>query len=124
MGIDARLGIKDIDRDMFEQLEKSNIPYQIVITKTDLVGRKTLAKRVTLIKNELGEYRRALNTVLMVSARNTAGVGELCKELGHLIDATKLNEIVGNFKENIYEDTTKKEKIDAKREPSSRVLRF
>lgn len=122
--IDARLGIKDIDRDMFEQLEKSNIPYQIVITKTDLVGRKTLAKRVTLIKNELGEYRRALNTVLMVSARNTAGVGELCKELGHLIDATKLNEIVGNFKENIYEDTTKKEKIDAIREPSSRVLRF
>lgn len=46
MLIDARHGIKEIDRELFRMLDEFRRPYQVVLTKTDLVNVDDLAKSV------------------------------------------------------------------------------
>ena len=39
--IDARHGVKDVDRDVLKTLDKSAVSYQVVLTKADQVKRRS-----------------------------------------------------------------------------------
>lgn len=47
--IDARHGFFDSDREFASFLERNGIPWRIILTKTDLVPTKMLAKRMTIL---------------------------------------------------------------------------
>ncbi|KAJ2649185.1 hypothetical protein IWW42_003846 [Coemansia sp. RSA 1085] len=81
--LDARHGIKANDREFMEMLDRTNTKFQIVLTKCDLVHRIDLAKRHRLIAMQTAKSRNCIPRVMMVSARSTAGLNELRKEILH-----------------------------------------
>ncbi|KAI9502820.1 hypothetical protein GGI25_002599 [Coemansia spiralis] len=82
--LDARHGIKVNDRDLLEVLERTNTKYQFVLTKCDLVYRTHLAKLHLLVSNEASQSRHCVDRVMLVSARDKAGLNSLRKEIVHI----------------------------------------
>ncbi|KAJ1965718.1 hypothetical protein GGI12_000579 [Dipsacomyces acuminosporus] len=81
--LDARHGIKANDREFMELLDRTNTKYQIVLTKCDLIHRVDLAKRHLLVSQETAKSKNCIQRVMMVSARQGAGLNELRKEILH-----------------------------------------
>ncbi|KAJ1852154.1 hypothetical protein LPJ73_002881 [Coemansia sp. RSA 2703] len=81
--LDARHGIKVNDRDFIGLLDRMRVKYQFILTKCDLVHRIDLAKRHLLVAREAENLRNCIPRVMMVSARDDAGLNELRKELLH-----------------------------------------
>ncbi|MBE6749741.1 MAG: YihA family ribosome biogenesis GTP-binding protein [Ruminococcaceae bacterium] len=54
--IDMRHPATDFDISMLEFLSANNIPFTIVLTKSDKLNKTETAKRLELINEELGEY--------------------------------------------------------------------
>ena len=48
--VDGRQGLKPADREMISFLERHNVAWQIIVTKSDKVPAKQLAKRITIMK--------------------------------------------------------------------------
>src|SRR5881394_4151334 len=51
--IDARHGIKDVDRDVLKTLDKSAVSYQVVLTKTDQIKPAELEARIAATASAL-----------------------------------------------------------------------
>jgi GTP-binding protein EngB required for normal cell division len=66
---------------MCECLFRVKTKYQIVLTKSDLVLRADLARRMYLIKEELKKRSCAINTVIPTSALKMKGLSLLRAEL-------------------------------------------
>ncbi|KAJ1731562.1 hypothetical protein LPJ61_002473 [Coemansia biformis] len=81
--LDARHGIKANDRDFMTLLDGTGTKYQIVLTKCDLVHRTDLAKQHLLIARQTERSKSCIPRVLMVSARQRAGLNDLRKEILH-----------------------------------------
>ncbi|KAJ2162640.1 hypothetical protein GGF46_000513 [Coemansia sp. RSA 552] len=81
--LDARHGIKANDREFMALMDRTNTIYQIVLTKCDLVHRIDLAKRHLLVSMETQKSRHCIPRVMMVSARDKAGLNDLRKEILH-----------------------------------------
>jgi GTP-binding protein len=62
-------------------LFRAKTKYQIVLTKSDLVRRADLARRIYLIKEELKKRSCAINTVIPTSALKKKGLTLLRAEL-------------------------------------------
>eukprot|EP01117_Protostelium_nocturnum_P014820 TRINITY_DN5680_c0_g1_i1.p1 TRINITY_DN5680_c0_g1~~TRINITY_DN5680_c0_g1_i1.p1 ORF type:complete len:456 (-),score=131.94 TRINITY_DN5680_c0_g1_i1:8-1375(-) len=79
--LDGRHSIRESDFEMIEVLEKCKRKYQIVLTKCDLVEAGELARRATLIKQELiQKYRHShhfVDNVLFVSSYSKNGIDEM-----------------------------------------------
>ncbi|KAJ2712954.1 hypothetical protein H4R19_002490 [Coemansia spiralis] len=82
--LDARHGIKASDRNFMDLLDGTGTKYQIVLTKCDLVHRTDLAKQHMLIARQTERSRNCIPRVLMVSARQRAGLNDLRKEILHI----------------------------------------
>lgn len=71
--IDMRLPATDYDLSMLEFLEANEIPYTVVLTKSDKLNKSETEKRLTLIREELSGF--ADNTeIIPFSAENGQGV--------------------------------------------------
>ncbi|KAJ2702685.1 hypothetical protein FB645_004172 [Coemansia sp. IMI 203386] len=81
--LDARHGIKVNDREFVALLDRTGVKYQFVLTKCDLVHRDDLAKRHKLVSEETEKSRNCIPRVMMVSARHSAGLNDLRKEILH-----------------------------------------
>lgn len=80
--LDARQPIKPSDDSTMQFLEESGAPFQVILTKADLVDVADLAKRVQLVGETIKKrYRKAIPEVLVVSAKNRAGLTSLRKQL-------------------------------------------
>lgn len=75
--IDARAGLKPTDREMIAYLERHNVPWQVVVTKCDKVKWKDVAKRVTLMQDELSGSRKMAGQPVPVSALKRKGMDSL-----------------------------------------------
>jgi len=75
--IDARHGLKDVDRDVFKTLDKAAVSYQIVLTKADQVKPAELAPRIAETAAALAKHPAAFPEVLATSSRTGAGMPEL-----------------------------------------------
>lgn len=75
--VDARHGIKPPDIDTIKLLGTAAVPFQIVLTKADLVSAAALAERCRNIDQDLAETIGALPGVLTTSARKNLGLDVL-----------------------------------------------
>src|SRR5512144_1384704 len=75
--VDARRGLKDLDRRVLAMLDKAGVSYQAVLTKTDQLGSAQLAERLVELAGELARHTAAHPDVMPTSAEKGAGIAEL-----------------------------------------------
>lgn len=83
--IDARHGVKKIDREIMEMLDKAAVTYQIVLTKADKISAAALAKVLSETEIEATKHAAAYTRVLATSSEKKAGIDFLRAEIASLI---------------------------------------
>lgn len=83
--IDSRHGIKKVDQDIMEMLDKAAVTYQIVLTKTDKISAKALAEVKKKTEAEAEKHAAAYVKVLATSSEKNIGIDELRAEIFSLI---------------------------------------
>ncbi len=79
--IDSRHGIKKVDLEIMEMLDKAAVTYQIVLTKTDKISSKALEKVLTETRKIIKEHAAAYVSVLATSSEKKQGLNELRYEI-------------------------------------------
>lgn len=82
--IDARHGIKDVDRDVMKMLDKAAVSYQVVLTKVDKVKAGPLEKLLDNIHGELARHVAAHPIIRCTSSAKKIGIEDLRAELARL----------------------------------------
>jgi len=83
--VDGRHGLKPIDADVLESLDKAAVNYQIVLTKADAAKNAELAALVAATQAALAKHPAAYPEVLVTSARTGAGIPELRCAIARLV---------------------------------------
>ncbi|ABA06321.1 GTPase [Nitrobacter winogradskyi Nb-255] len=83
--IDARHGIKDIDKTVLGALDRSAVSYQVVLTKADEVKVTEMAERIDITRTQLASHPAAFPDVLVTSSRTGNGIPELRAAMARLI---------------------------------------
>ena len=83
--IDSRHGIKKIDEEIMEMLDKAAVTYQIVLTKIDKISTKELEKVLTATDRILREHTAAHDTILKTSSEKNLYLDELKAETADLL---------------------------------------
>src|SRR5215471_4113430 len=83
--VDARHGLKPVDTQVLEALDKAAVNYQIVLTKADAVKEAELTARIAATDAALAQHPAAYPQVLATSARTDAGIAELRAAIARLI---------------------------------------
>ena len=82
--IDARHGLKHVDLDMMQLMDEAAVSYQAVLTKADKVKPPRLAEELAALERELESHAAAYARVLVTSAQDGSGIGELRAEIAVL----------------------------------------
>ena len=82
--IDSRHGIKKVDLEIMEMLDKAAVTYQIVLTKTDKISAKALEKVLSETQKIIKDHAAAYVTVLSTSSEKKTGLNELRSEIQSL----------------------------------------
>ncbi|MEC8164326.1 MAG: YihA family ribosome biogenesis GTP-binding protein, partial [Pseudomonadota bacterium] len=80
--IDARHGLKPVDREIMDLMEESAVVFQIVLTKCDKA--KKLPQLIAATEKTVGEYRAGAPQVIATSSRQNLGIADLRAELAKL----------------------------------------
>ncbi|MEH3038752.1 MAG: ribosome biogenesis GTP-binding protein YihA/YsxC [Sphingomonas paucimobilis] len=75
--IDSRHGIKDVDREVFEMLDKAATSYRIVLTKTDKIKATELEAVYAAVGEEVRKRPAAHPDVISTSSEKGMGIAEL-----------------------------------------------
>ncbi|WEJ99874.1 MAG: ribosome biogenesis GTP-binding protein YihA/YsxC [Candidatus Sphingomonas phytovorans] len=75
--IDARHGIKDVDREILEMLDKAAVSYRIVLTKADKIKPSELAEITAKTAEEVRKRPAAHPDILETSSETGLGIPEL-----------------------------------------------
>jgi GTP-binding protein len=75
--IDARHGIKDVDRDILEMLDKAAVSYRVVLTKADKIKATDLAEVTQRTIDEARKRGAAHPDILVTSSETGLGIAEL-----------------------------------------------
>ena len=75
--IDARHGIKDVDRDVLKMLDEAAVSYRLVLTKADKVKPTELSKTVENTAAEARKHPAAHPEILVTSSETKQGISEL-----------------------------------------------
>jgi GTP-binding protein len=84
--VDARHGLKDVDLDVLNTLDKSAVSYQLVLTKTDQVKPAELEQRIATTTAALTKHPAAFPDVLVTSSRSGAGMPQLRAAMVRLLE--------------------------------------
>jgi GTP-binding protein len=82
--IDARHGIKEVDRPLMTMLDEAAVSFQVVLTKSDKVKPGELKGRMAAITAELAKHVAAHPVIHLTSAHGGAGIPELRAALAAL----------------------------------------
>lgn len=85
--IDSRHGIKKVDEETMELLDKAAVTYQIVLTKADKISDKQLSAVILETENKIKTHAAAFTKVIATSSEKGLGVPELKAEINNLIKA-------------------------------------
>ena len=77
--VDARRGLKDIDRELMEMLDEAAVSYRIVLTKSDKLKDKALAATTATLTEQAKSHAAAHPEILTTSSETGLGVDELRK---------------------------------------------
>lgn len=75
--VDSRHGLKPVDREIMELLDKAAVSYQIVLTKADKVKPTALAAVSALVAEEARKHPAAHPQLIPTSSETKAGIAEL-----------------------------------------------
>jgi GTP-binding protein len=75
--IDARHGIKEVDRDILEMLDKAAVSYRMVLTKADKIKASELAEVTEATAIEARKRPAAHPEILVTSSETGLGIPEL-----------------------------------------------
>lgn len=84
--IDSRHGIKKVDLEIMEMLDKAAVNYQIVLTKADKISAVELDKVVNSTQEKMKEHPAAHVKVLVTSSEKRNGIDEVRAEIAKLIN--------------------------------------
>ncbi len=84
--IDARHGLKDVDRDVMAMLDKAGVSYQAVLTKADQLRPGELDARLRETQASLTQHTAAYPEVAATSAARGTGIPELRTALAQLCE--------------------------------------
>jgi GTP-binding protein len=84
--IDGRHGFKSADEEAMTLLGKAAVPFVVVLTKTDLVKKPELARRVAEIKAALAKKPAAWPEIFTTSAKERLGLDELRELMAGLLE--------------------------------------
>lgn len=82
--IDARHGIKKVDSDIMEMLDKAAVNYQIVLTKADKISAAALDKVMQETAQTIKKHPAAHINVIATSSETGFGINELRAEIAAL----------------------------------------
>lgn len=85
--IDARHGIKDVDRKVMKMLDTAAVSYQVVLTKADKVKAGPLEKLLENMHGELARHVASHPIIRCTSSAKGQGIEELRAELARLAPA-------------------------------------
>ncbi|GJD45190.1 ribosome biogenesis GTP-binding protein YihA/YsxC [Methylobacterium sp. E-041] len=85
MLIDSRHGLKGIDTDVLDGLDKAAVSYQIVLTKGDALKKSEIDARIAGIQAALARRPAAYPQILLTSSRDDRGVPELRAAVARLM---------------------------------------
>jgi len=79
--IDARHGLKDVDKEALDALDLSAVSYQIILTKADKIKPAEAAALVDKTQGQIAKRPAAFPRVLATSAEKGTGLPELRAEI-------------------------------------------
>jgi GTP-binding protein len=83
--IDARHGVKDVDKNMFDLLDEAAVTYQLVLTKIDKLKLAELQKSLASAIETARRRPAAFPKVLATSSETGAGIAELRAKIAGLV---------------------------------------
>jgi GTP-binding protein len=89
--IDARHGLKDIDREMLAMLDRAGVSYQLVLTKTDKLTDAAIRESAGRAATEIGAHTAAHPEIHLTSALTKHGIAALRAALGALAAAVPID---------------------------------
>lgn len=75
--IDSRHGIKDVDHQIMTLLDRSAVPFQVVLTKADKVGGQSLAATIAQVQESLQQHPAAYPELVVTSSDKGHGIATL-----------------------------------------------
>jgi GTP-binding protein len=75
--VDSRHGLKDVDRELMEMLDKAAVSYRLVLTKADKVKATDLAAVLQRTRDEARKHPAAHPDVIATSSDKGMGIAEL-----------------------------------------------
>jgi len=82
--VDARHGVKAVDREVMTLLDQAAVNYQVVLTKADKLGQKALAEIGPRVAAQVAGHVAAHPQVLLTSAETGQGIPEVRAALAEL----------------------------------------
>ncbi len=82
--IDSRHGIKKVDKDIMDMLDKAAVTYQIVLTKIDKISDTKINEIVKATKDEIVKHAAAYVRILITSSEKNIGIDNLRAEIALL----------------------------------------
>ncbi|GJD96046.1 ribosome biogenesis GTP-binding protein YihA/YsxC [Methylobacterium iners] len=83
--IDSRHGLKSIDTDVLDGLDKAAVSYQVVLTKGDALKKSEVDARIAATRAALAKRPAAYPEILLTSSRDDRGVAELRASVARLL---------------------------------------
>lgn len=75
--IDARHGVKPVDHEILTLLDRSAVPFQVVVTKADKIGTAALDATVAQIAEALQKHPAAFPQIVVTSSEKGHGIAAL-----------------------------------------------
>ena len=75
--VDARHGLKDVDRDVMEMLDKAAVGYNIVLTKSDKIKPTALAATFDAVRAEAAKHPASHPLMFATSSETGEGIADL-----------------------------------------------
>ncbi len=75
--VDSRHGLKDVDRELMEMLDKAAVSYRLVLTKADKIKASALAEVHAATAAEARKHPAAHPDVIATSSEKGVGIAEL-----------------------------------------------
>ena len=80
--IDARHGLKPVDREIMDLMENSAVVFQVILTKCDKA--KKLPELIAATEKTVSKYRAGSPRIIVTSSRQNIGIAQLRAELAKL----------------------------------------
>ena len=75
--VDSRHGIKPVDEEIMTLLDRSAVPFQCVMTKTDKINADTLDKVLAQVRAHLAPHPAAYPALILTSSEKSEGLATL-----------------------------------------------